>query len=305
AGLPVAEVRADGQGVMIAARTEADQTRYVEAFAASTKCDTWAGQLNCPTTVSIKNTAPVAKSAPLSARPHSFTAERSGNAVRLTGEVPDLDEHDRILSLANERFAEVTNQLQITNEPAGDQFQIAANKALTVVSGLTSGRAIWSGTAFSVDGTAASGKVAELRSEFGAIGSESLLGSFDVRALMDQQQCGREFNDALSNSSVRFQVGSAVIDAGNEDLLNRLTQLASNCPGALTVQGHTDSQGDAAMNEALSLARATAVREALVERGIDSERLRAVGFGEGRPVADNDTAAGRAKNRRIVISIDN
>ncbi|NNE59648.1 MAG: OmpA family protein [Woeseia sp.] len=302
--LPVAEVRADGQGVMITAATQADETRYVEAFAASTKCETWAGQLNCPTTIDIQTVAPAAAPAAASVRPHAFTVEKTGASVLLKGEVPDLAEHDRLLDRANKNFAAVTNQLRISNEAAGEQFGIAADRALTVASGLTSGRASWSGSAFSVNGTADSGEITRLRNEFGAFPNESSRGIFNVRALTGAEQCGQEFDEALSNASVKFRVGSAEIDTGNDVLLNRLTELANSCPGTLTVQGHTDSQGDAAMNEALSLARASAVREALITRGIDAERLRAVGFGESRPIADNDTAAGRATNRRIAISIE-
>mgnify|MGYP002064154405 CR=1 FL=1 len=58
------------------------------------------------------------------------------------------------------------------------------------------------------------------------------------------------------------------------------------------------------MNQALSEARAQSVRDALAGMGIDAGRLSAVGFGESQPVADNSTADGRAKNRRIVITVD-
>ena len=118
-----------------------------------------------------------------------------------------------------------------------------------------------------------------------------------------QQQCNAEFGKILGNASIRFQTSSAVIDAGNEALLNELADLASRCPGNLTVQGHTDSRGDAAGNRALSLARATAVRDALAARGIELDRLVAEGLGESQPIAENDTSTGRAKNRRIAIII--
>ena len=66
----------------------------------------------------------------------------------------------------------------------------------------------------------------------------------------------------------------------------------------LEIQGHTDSQGSIEHNKKLSENRAKAVYDAIVRKGIDETRLRYVGFGYSRPVATNDTEAGRAQNRR-------
>jgi outer membrane protein OmpA-like peptidoglycan-associated protein len=70
---------------------------------------------------------------------------------------------------------------------------------------------------------------------------------------------------------------------------------------AVRVVGHTDSQGDAAKNQALSQRRAEAVRQALVAEGVPGSRIEASGRGAAAPVADNTTAAGRARNRRVEI----
>ncbi len=71
----------------------------------------------------------------------------------------------------------------------------------------------------------------------------------------------------------------------------------------LVVEGHTDARGNPADNERLSLARAHAVRNYLVTRGIDASTITAVGAGASRPVADNTTAEGRANNRRVEIVV--
>ncbi|MCC7131147.1 MAG: OmpA family protein [Gemmatimonadales bacterium] len=83
-----------------------------------------------------------------------------------------------------------------------------------------------------------------------------------------------------------------------EQLHQALTQHADL---AVTIEGHTDAQGDAAYNQKLSERRATAVVDYLVGRGIDATRLAAVGKGEAVPVAGNDTEADRQQNRRVVI----
>jgi outer membrane protein OmpA-like peptidoglycan-associated protein len=69
----------------------------------------------------------------------------------------------------------------------------------------------------------------------------------------------------------------------------------------LVVAGYTDSVGAEGYNEQLSLARAVSVREFLVKRGVDPERIRVQGYGESSPVADNRTSEGRANNRRVEI----
>jgi OmpA-OmpF porin, OOP family len=69
----------------------------------------------------------------------------------------------------------------------------------------------------------------------------------------------------------------------------------------LLIEGHTDSQGDDASNMALSQKRTEAVKTYLMGRGIMESRLTAIGYGETKPVADNKTAAGRAKNRRVEL----
>ena len=67
--------------------------------------------------------------------------------------------------------------------------------------------------------------------------------------------------------------------------------------------GHTDSQGDAAYNQRLSERRAQAVQSYLVSRGVNPARMVAYGQGETQPIASNDTASGRAANRRVELRV--
>ena len=304
AGITATSIAGDGQSLAIKAAVPRDQQLYVEAIAESTRCDTWAGKLTCPTSVSVAAAAPQAAPALLSERPQRFTIEKTDDTVLLTGEVPDLDAHDRILQAAGEHFDVVQNELSISNVAAGPSYDRAVNQAIAVASHLDSGTASWSGESLSVTGVASPSAVTSAREQFGAIGDAALQGNFDVQASRDSNRCNSEFDELLTNASIRFRTGSAEIDTGNEELLASLAALASSCPGSLTIAGHTDSQGDATMNEALSLARAASVRDALAVLGIDTNRMRATGFGESQPIADNSTPDGRAKNRRIAIVID-
>ena len=79
------------------------------------------------------------------------------------------------------------------------------------------------------------------------------------------------------------------------------TLLKTNPTLKLSVEGHTDNVGDAASNKKLSEARAKSVTAAIVASGIEAARLSAAGFGQDKPVADNRTEEGRAKNRRVEL----
>ncbi len=85
--------------------------------------------------------------------------------------------------------------------------------------------------------------------------------------------------------------------------LNGLTAWVKEYDLVIEVHGHTDIVGDEAPNQVLSENRAKAVRTYLVEKGLDPEKVIAKGFGQNKPVAVNDTAEGRAQNRRVEIKI--
>lgn len=101
---------------------------------------------------------------------------------------------------------------------------------------------------------------------------------------------------------IRFDIGSAQLRPESEATLREGLAALKSQPGLrLTVEGHTDATGPEASNQDLSQRRARAVVAWLVERGIDPERLQARGRGESEPVASNDSAQGRALNRRVEL----
>jgi len=111
---------------------------------------------------------------------------------------------------------------------------------------------------------------------------------------------------AVRMFGLTFPVGSAEIQPENFALLTTLQRAIAEFPsGAITIEGHTDSQGNSASNQALSQRRADAVRDYLLSNmNVDASRLTAIGFGEARPIASNETREGRARNRRIDVRIE-
>lgn len=138
-------------------------------------------------------------------------------------------------------------------------------------------------------GAALDRQAAELRGELGA--------GVDVR------NTGEEIVVTMSQD-ILFATDSATL---RPDLRSDLQAIAANLQrypdSAIFVTGHTDSTGTMAYNQSLSERRADSVAAVLIESGVSSRRIVARGAGQTQPVASNDTAAGRAQNRRVEIVI--
>ncbi len=101
-----------------------------------------------------------------------------------------------------------------------------------------------------------------------------------------------------------FDSGKSVLKAGARNALAKIAdQLRTSPDLRIAIEGHTDSVGTDALNQALSDKRAAAVRDYLVSRGLPADRMTMTGLGETAPVATNDTAAGRQQNRRVELII--
>jgi outer membrane protein OmpA-like peptidoglycan-associated protein len=106
--------------------------------------------------------------------------------------------------------------------------------------------------------------------------------------------------------NVFFNTGSAKLLPKSYKSLDEVAKLMLEDESLkMDIDGHTDSQGSDELNQTLSEKRANAVRDYLISKGIDPSRLKATGYGESRPIADNNTAAGRAKNRRTEMTVRN
>lgn len=102
-----------------------------------------------------------------------------------------------------------------------------------------------------------------------------------------------------------FENASAILKPESEAAINQLKQYLDETPRVtkLRIEGHTDNSGTPEANETLSGQRALAVKAALVAKGVSKDRLLAVGFGQNKPIADNMTEEGKAKNRRTEFRV--
>jgi outer membrane protein OmpA-like peptidoglycan-associated protein len=123
----------------------------------------------------------------------------------------------------------------------------------------------------------------------------------DAAAPPSRREGGRTIYTLAGNA---FGSGSASLTAQAQASLRTLAGQLRGGAGKVSIEGHTDSQGADAANLALSQRRAEAVRRALEDAGLPSARLSAGGRGEAVPVADNTSADGRARNRRVEIIVN-
>ena len=123
----------------------------------------------------------------------------------------------------------------------------------------------------------------------------------------DEARVSREGNNiVLRLVGLTFPSGVSTVGPQYRDLLAKVSQAATVFPRSqIVIEGHTDSYGSDGTNLTLSRQRAEAVSEYLVrEFGIPTFRISAVGYGETRPIANNETEQGRVRNRRIDIRIE-
>lgn len=150
--------------------------------------------------------------------------------------------------------------------------------------------AVIGGVAGAVTGNIMDRQAAELRNDF---------GNGDIEVI----NTGNELIVRMPEA-ILFATDSAAL---NPNLRNDLFVLADSLnkypQSVVTVVGHTDNTGSAGYNQDLSERRASSVASVLRSGGVSSSRLRVVGAGENRPIATNQTAAGRAQNRRVDITI--
>lgn len=239
--------------------------------------------------------------------PYRFVAARTPEAIRIDGHVASQAQRQAILDAAKRGFGtrEIVDNL-VYASGAPDGFIGAAMVSLNAVSRLGGGKSELSDTTISISGDAyyptAKGAVAD------AV-LEAMPDGFNVALAINLRQpaqpvaplrCRDLLQRALSVGRIEFDGGRAEVSPHSFGPLDRVAATFERCrETTIEVGAHTDSDGSTDQNLELSRARADAIVEYLVDAGVKRERLAAVGYGEANPIADNDTAEGKAANRRI------
>ena len=120
------------------------------------------------------------------------------------------------------------------------------------------------------------------------------------------RSCDQDIAATVSSRQVSYKPGTYDLTPESQALIGDVYKVVAACPVQvrLTVSGYTDNLGDGMVNQTISQARAQAAADALIARGLSPVRVTVRGFGGALPVADNATAEGRAKNRRVVFTVN-
>jgi len=242
--------------------------------------------------------------------------ELAGGAVFLGGQVPDPASQRVIETYAAARFGSggVRSSLTVASAAAPAGWQAAAMVALDILGEVDRGSAEIAEGRIAVQGNvpgpASAGRLHRLLAGEAPSGYETETEfRIDLPALAaatpkNPGRCAAELGATVAAEPVEFAPGSAVIEASSRPALDRLGAIFARCAGGrFEIAGHTDDRGSEELNLRLSQARADAVLDALITRGVPLGRLAAVGYGETQPVAPNDSESGRARNRRIEFRV--
>ncbi len=135
----------------------------------------------------------------------------------------------------------------------------------------------------------------------GDINNPMIFKNLKIAAGGSMNMIGRKFTDAkIVTHGIQFDVGRATIRPTSMGTLNMIKEVMIDNPELrFEIGGHTDADGDAASNLKLSQDRADAVRQALIDLGIDGSRLTTKGYGLTKPISDNNSPEGKSSNRRV------
>jgi OmpA-OmpF porin, OOP family len=268
-----------------------------------------------PAIATAEPTAPAS-----AATPTRFALSNDNGAVRASGVVRDQDAKTSITDALNAVFGadKVKSDIGVDKNATTAPWLGVFRAALDAIKGANLD-AIFQGDKINVGG-AAMGDAARdkvIAALKGVVGDGVTVGALsdktaaavavaNDRATTELASLGSGFGVkdllfALNDSVFSFASDSAEVPESMEPFLKTaaadLKQLKAG--HVLEIAGYTDNTGDAALNLALSQKRAESVRQALIKYGADPDMLVAKGYGEANPIANNDTAEGRLKNRRI------
>lgn len=227
----------------------------------------------------------------------------AGSQVVVGGQVPDEATRVSVLNALAKVYgvSNVVDRIEVVGSIATPpNWAVNVGKLLTPdLQQIHKGQLQVSGTQLVVNGEVANEAVRQkLLSDM----ATSLNPTYTIRNNLQVPAAGsqQQVDQAIANRTIEFETGSAMLTVQGRQVLDAVVPvLAGMGDRKLSLVGHTDNSGDRRLNLTLSQARADAVKGYLVGKGIDPNRISAAGVGPDQPVASNDSADGRAKNRRI------
>jgi outer membrane protein OmpA-like peptidoglycan-associated protein len=236
-----------------------------------------------------------------------FLFRLSGGKLTLDGRVPDIATRDAVVVAARKsvpgRIETVESNLEVIGVPPPEGFQGTMMRGVETLTLCDAGTASFTSRHFDLRCELPERDAERVRQLASATLPFGSVGDVEILAKELVESCEGELARLLEASRIEFDPGSDRIATSKAALLDLTARAASDCPGTLRVEGHTDNTGSTDLNLDLSRRRAEAVRAALIQRGVSPARIVAAGYGPSRPIGNNATDEGRAQNRRIEIRI--
>lgn len=252
--------------------------------------------------------APATAAASSTLNPATLNALLADGKVTLNGMLPDQATRSSVVAEAKKSFGEnnVTDLTSVSNNTTSANWLSVLPKTFGTIKPLAKGSLQFNGgdVIIKADVPTEEDKSALLRQVTASIGSNLRVNDQISVAAAPAANLQNRLNDLLTNRVIEFESADDTLTAKGKALLDEaLPIIRESKQGEIEIAGHTDSRGQPVLNQELSQARADAVRDYLVAKGIDSNRLKPVGYGASRPIADNSTTPGQKKNRRIEFSV--
>jgi outer membrane protein OmpA-like peptidoglycan-associated protein len=241
----------------------------------------------------------------------TWKATRGPNGmVTIAGEAPDDASRLHLIEIAQQIYAgsSVTDNMKIVGA-SSEPWSSAAHLGLEEMARLKNGEVSISGRQLVITGAAESDQVAnDIRSVLSTDLPPGFKSHDEITVMSPEEKaansCQTLMRQTTAKGTINFERAKADLTADSAQTLRDLAQIANACPSfRIQIEGHTDAEGTDERNQRLSDRRARAVADFLSQNGVDSRRLATVGYGATRPIADNATAEGRAKNRRIEFTV--
>jgi outer membrane protein OmpA-like peptidoglycan-associated protein len=270
-----------------------------------------------PTTTAVTTEAPTTTAAPTStAAPETTVAAAAGTAVAryldgtivLAGTVATEAQKQQLFDAAAQvvNAANIDNQIEVVADTDLADDQVAALASITAAmppnlvsgeTGVVDGALYAKGVYLNDDTKAAFETAAD------AAGATATLEPRPTATADDASALKQELNDLVAAEPILFDPGRSTIKAESEPTLDKVAAIANKYAGvAISIQGHTDSQGSSDGNQTLSDERAAAVLQALVDRNVSADQLSSIGFGESQLILENGVE-NATKSRRVVFDV--
>ncbi|MBN3759544.1 OmpA family protein [Burkholderia sp. Ac-20365] len=252
-----------------------------------------------PAPASAPNTsAPVATGTLTSAPP---AANAAPGQVVVGGKLPDEATKAAVLARLRDTYgaANVVDQIEIGDVATPPNWSANVQKLIgPELKQISKGQLKIDGTSIEVKGEV---RNEAQRQQLASDMANALNPTYTIRnALRVSASEQGMLDQTLANRTIEFETGSATLTPQGRAILDQMAAvLAKMTTRQVAIIGHTDASGNRSTNVALSQARADAVKGYLVAKGISPQQLSTLGVGPDQPIASNDTADGRARNRRI------